>query len=77
MILVEGFKRHAHPKIEVHRPAARKPLLFQADPHIVAIASDAPLAGVPLPRLDLGDEGAIADFIVSHCGLEGAARGAA
>ena len=69
LLIVEGFKRHAHPKIEVHRPAVGKPLLCAEDPHIVAVASDAKLAGLRVPVLDLNDVGRIADFIVGHCGL--------
>lgn len=66
ILLVEGFKRHAHAKIEVHRPVVGKPLLAPDDPHIVAVASDAPLAGLRVPLLDLGDTAAIADFIVGR-----------
>ena len=47
--------------------------LGAAGPRIVAIASDEPgcdaLAEVALPRLDLNDEGQIANFIIAHCGL--------
>jgi len=64
ILLVEGFKRHAHDKIEIHRPAVGKPLLAPDDPHIVAVASDAALAGLRVPLLDLGDTKAIADFVV-------------
>ncbi len=77
LLLIEGFKRQSHAKLEVHRPALGKPLLCPEDPHIVAVASDAPLPQVNLPRLDLDDIEAIADFIVSHCGLTPARRGAA
>jgi molybdopterin-guanine dinucleotide biosynthesis protein B len=53
LVLVEGFKTQAHPKLEVHRKAVGKPLLHPADENIVAIASDAPLsARVPVVRLD-------------------------
>ncbi len=43
LVLVEGFKRDAFPKLEIHRAANGKPLLQPDDPHIVAIASDTPL----------------------------------
>jgi molybdopterin-guanine dinucleotide biosynthesis adapter protein len=72
LLLIEGFKRHAHAKLEIHRPALGKPLLFDADPDVVAIASDAPLAGVPLPILALDDIAGIAAFILAHCRLEAA-----
>ena len=39
--VVEGFKREPHRKIEVHRAANGKPLLFPDDPGIVGIATDA------------------------------------
>jgi molybdopterin-guanine dinucleotide biosynthesis protein MobB len=69
LVLVEGFKREPHPKLEVHRAANGKPLLHPGDPHIVAVASDQPLPGIGLPVLSLDDVEAIADFIVDHCGL--------
>ena len=54
LLLVEGFKRHRHPKIEVHRPSLGKQLLYLDDPWIVAIATDEPFAA-PVPLLPLGD----------------------
>ncbi len=72
LIIVEGFKGEAHAKLEVHRPALGKPLLCRDDPHIFAIASDAPLAGVALPVLPLDDAAAIARFILAHFCLEAA-----
>ena len=66
ILLVEGFKQHDHDKIEVHRRATGKPLLCLGDPNIVAIASDEPVDGVALPRFDLDDVAAIADFIVGR-----------
>jgi molybdopterin-guanine dinucleotide biosynthesis protein B len=74
LVIVEGFKRMAHPKLEIHRPSAGKALLCTSDPHIVAVASDAPLPGIRLPVLDLDDIPAIADFILAHCGLAQSAR---
>ena len=69
LLMIEGFKGHAHPKLEVHRPSLGKPLLCTDDAHVVAIASDAPVPGVRLPRFALDDVEGIADFIVGHCGL--------
>ena len=66
LLLVEGFKRHAHPKIEVYRPSLGKPLLHPEDPLIVAIASDETLAGLTLPWLPLSDASAVAAFILSQ-----------
>lgn len=72
LLLVEGFKRHAHPKLEVHRPVLGKALLCVEDPYIVAVASDVPVPGLLLPSFDLSDVPAIADFIVTHCRLKAA-----
>ncbi|MBV9521532.1 MAG: molybdopterin-guanine dinucleotide biosynthesis protein B, partial [Alphaproteobacteria bacterium] len=69
LVIVEGFKSHPHPKLEVFRHALGKPLLCRDDPFIVALASDQPLAGLPVPRLPLDDAVAIADFIIAHCRL--------
>ncbi len=63
LVLVEGFKRESIRKLEVHRAATGKPLLSPHDPHIVAIASDVPLA-TALPQFRLDDVEAIAAFIV-------------
>ena len=67
LLLIEGFKRAPHPKLEVHRPSVGKPFLYPDDPHIVGIASDAAVA-VPLPVLPLADVAAIADFILERMG---------
>jgi molybdopterin-guanine dinucleotide biosynthesis protein B len=69
LLLIEGFKHHAHDKLEVHRPALGKPLLAPDDPRVVAVASDVPLGGLPVPRLPLDDIEAIAGFVVDRCGL--------
>ena len=69
LLLIEGYKQHPHDKLEVHRPSNGKPLIWGADPQIVAVASDEALPGVGVPVLDLNDEAAIADFILSHCGI--------
>jgi len=71
LLMIEGFKRHPHPKLEVHRPSNGKPLLCPDDPHIVAVASDVPLDGIAVPRLALDDVPAIADFIVRRLALQG------
>jgi len=68
LLLVEGFKRQPHAKLEVHRPSLGMPLIYPGDPHVVAIATDEPFAA-PLPLLPLGDAGAITAFITDHLGL--------
>ena len=72
LVIVEGFKNAPHAKLEVHRPALGKPLICRDDPHIVAVASDAPLAGLALPVLPLDDAAAIARFILAYFRLEAA-----
>ncbi|MCF4166228.1 molybdopterin-guanine dinucleotide biosynthesis protein B [Zavarzinia compransoris] len=66
VVIVEGFKRDPIPKIEVHRPEVGKPLLQPDDPHIVAVASPAPLAGVPVPHLPLDDLDAVLAFLIER-----------
>jgi len=66
LILVEGFRNVAFPKIELHRPALGQPLMCLADASIVAVATDGALAeDVRIPILDLNNPTAIAEFIVS------------
>ncbi len=68
LVLVESFKNETIAKLEVHRTAIGKPLLFPQDPNIVAIASDFPLeTSLPQFRLDL--PGTIAEFILQQTGL--------
>ncbi|MBP2227428.1 molybdopterin-guanine dinucleotide biosynthesis protein B [Azospirillum agricola] len=70
LLLIEGFKREPHEKIEVWRSAVGKPLIAPEDPQIVAVASDGPVPGCPVPLLDLDDAEAIAAFVMARCGLE-------
>ena len=63
LVLVEGFKREAIPKLEVHRAAIGKPLLSPDDPHVVAIASDVPMA-TALAQYRLDEIERIADAII-------------
>ena len=68
LVLVEGFKRAGHPKIEAHRAATGQGLLAPGDATIRAIASDsAPMTDRPVLHLD--DTGGIADFIAAELGL--------
>lgn len=69
LVLTEGYKREAHPKIEVRRAKLDHPPLAGEDPTIVAIASDGRIDGAEVPVLDLDDVAAIADFIVDRLGL--------
>ncbi|NTV10229.1 MAG: molybdopterin-guanine dinucleotide biosynthesis protein B [Zoogloea sp.] len=67
VVLVEGFKATPIPKIEVHRPSVGKPLIHPGNPHVVAVATDGEMH-LPLPRLDLNDPSAVADFILHYSG---------
>ncbi|MFN5746125.1 MAG: molybdopterin-guanine dinucleotide biosynthesis protein B [Methylococcaceae bacterium] len=67
LLLIEGFKREAFPKIELHRPALGKPLLFPDDPAIIAIATEADVQlTTGLPRLDINQPQAVAEFILTR-----------
>lgn len=68
LVLVEGYKRDAHPKIEAHRTITGNPLIAPDDPTIRAVASDTPLT-FDRPVFDLDDTAAIADFILAQVGL--------
>lgn len=73
LVLVEGYKREHHMKIEARRSEAReKSPLSEADPRIVAIAADHPVADGRLPMFSLDDISSIADFIERTTGLTGA-----
>ena len=66
LVLVEGFKREGHPKIEIHRAELGKPVLYPDDPQMVAIASDPVLADAPIPHVSLNDIDSIADLVERH-----------
>jgi molybdopterin-guanine dinucleotide biosynthesis protein B len=67
LVLVEGFKRdRAVPKLEIHRAANGKPLLYPEDPSIVAIACDSALPAPPVPLVDLNDIEAVADVLLKY-----------
>lgn len=62
LVLVEGYKRASHPKLEVWRSALGKPHLHPEDPFILAVASDVPQPGIR--HYDLDDIAAIGRFIL-------------
>ena len=66
LVLVEGYKRESHPKLEVYRAALGKPLLHPDDSAIVAVASDEPLPAARVPVVDLDDVERIADLLIRH-----------
>jgi molybdopterin-guanine dinucleotide biosynthesis adapter protein len=66
LILVEGFKRERHPKLEVYRPSVGKPPLFADDPRVIAVASDVALPAPCPPWVDLNDIEAVANCVLSN-----------
>jgi molybdopterin-guanine dinucleotide biosynthesis protein MobB len=68
LVLIEGYKRDAHPKVEAFRAETGNALIAPGDPTIRAVASDVAL-DLDRPVFDLNDTGAIADFILAEVGL--------
>ena len=67
LILVEGFRHERFPKIEIHRPALDRPLLYPTDDSILAVASPSPLTlPTNLPWLNLDNADQIAEFILAR-----------
>ena len=69
LVLIEGYKRDRHPKIEAHRKETGQPLIAPEDETIVAVASDTSVS-VDRPVLDLNDTAAIANFIAQYLELD-------
>lgn len=65
LVLVEGFKRERHAKLEVYRPALGKAPLYPSDPFVRVIATDAPLEGEHPPAVDLNNIDAVVEAILS------------
>jgi molybdopterin-guanine dinucleotide biosynthesis adapter protein len=63
LVIVEGFKRHSHPKLEVYRACVGKPLLHPDDDCIVALATDTPLPQASVPVVMLDDIESIANVL--------------
>jgi molybdopterin-guanine dinucleotide biosynthesis protein B len=66
LVLVEGFKREALPKLEVFRAEVGKPPLHPDDPRIVAVATLGLLPDAKIPVVDLDDVAAIADLVCAY-----------
>jgi len=66
LVIIEGYKRDPHPKLEVFRADVGKPLIHPDDPHVVAIASDVPLPHAKVPRVALDDTAAIIDIMLAR-----------
>ncbi|WP_243614512.1 molybdopterin-guanine dinucleotide biosynthesis protein B [Shimia aestuarii] len=68
LVLVEGYKRDRHPKVEAFRAETGNPLIAPEDDTIRAVAADSAVE-VDRPVFDLNDTCAIADFILREVGL--------
>ncbi|KHT38788.1 bifunctional molybdopterin-guanine dinucleotide biosynthesis adaptor protein MobB/molybdopterin molybdotransferase MoeA [Vibrio sinaloensis] len=66
IILVEGCKNIAFPKIELHREEVGKPWLYPNDNNIIAIAADEVVADTSLPQMSINDLETIAKFVVDY-----------
>lgn len=70
LVLIEGYKRADHPKIEAYRSETARDLLARDNPTIRAVASDVTIEGLTQPVFHLDDTRAIADFMLRDLGLE-------
>ncbi|ENQ8748023.1 bifunctional molybdopterin-guanine dinucleotide biosynthesis adaptor protein MobB/molybdopterin molybdotransferase MoeA [Vibrio parahaemolyticus] len=66
VVLVEGCKNIAFPKIELHREEVGKPWLYPHDENIIAIASDTAELDSELPQMNINDLDAIAQFVLQY-----------
>lgn len=69
LVIIEGYKRDTHDKIEVRNISLDHPKLAGEDPTIVAIAATGAVADAPVPVFDRDDVTALANFIIAHAGL--------
>ncbi len=69
LVLVEGYKRDSHQKIEAHRAHTGQPLIAADDATVLAVASDATHRDLGVPVFDLNATSQIADFILVQTGL--------
>ncbi len=69
LVLVEGYKRDAHPKIEARRAETAQDLIAAGDETVEAVATDMAPPALDRPVFDLDDIPGIADFILTRVGL--------
>lgn len=75
LVVVEGYKSAAIPKIEARRTDSKERTpLSDTDPNVIAIAADHSISGSRLPVFRLDDTSGIADFIADRLGLEPSVR---
>ena len=64
LVLIEGWKRGSHPRLEVRRSDSDAPVLAKEQHNIVAVVSDAPMDGISVPVINPADVPAIADLVL-------------
>ena len=69
IVIVEGYKGAAHPKLEIIRHLNKEGLLADQMPNIVALVTDQPHLPSDLPQLDLNNIQQVTDFVLQHTGL--------
>lgn len=69
LVIVEGYKRDSHDKIEVRNLDLTHPPLAGDDPTVVAVAANGEVVDSPVPVFDRDDVTALAGFIERHAGL--------
>lgn len=69
LVIIEGYKRDGHDKIEVRNLALDHPKLAGDDPTVVAIAANGEIHGAPVPVFDRDDVAALVTFVENHVGL--------
>ncbi len=69
LVIVEGYKRDSHDKIEVRNVELAHPKLAGEDPTVVAVAANGPVPDTPVPVFDRDDVSALASFIETHMRL--------
>ncbi len=70
LVLIEGYKRDSHAKLEAHRAETKQGLLASKDQTVSAVASNYVVAGLSVPQFDLDDVTGIASYILKEVGLE-------
>ncbi len=70
LVLIEGYKRDNHAKVEAHRAETKQGLLAAKDATVTAVASNYVVEGLSVPQFDLDDITGIASYILKEVGLE-------
>ncbi|MCG8475649.1 MAG: molybdopterin-guanine dinucleotide biosynthesis protein B, partial [Cytophagales bacterium] len=69
LIIVEGFRDSAIPKIELHRTDFDRPFLYKNDPNIIALCWDSYDQQIPLPQLNINHPAQVAEFVIQTTGV--------